>query len=108
MSARRLPDQITFGDKYGPAMSITTQAEADAYFELLVEHTMRMRRCDRAEAVKIEKCNLGYWAGYGYDRERVERLFRCQHPVFGSVIEQGHPTPERAFVLGLQAGRKAM
>jgi hypothetical protein len=31
---------ITIGEKYGPAMEIKAQAEADAYFEQCVEHCM--------------------------------------------------------------------
>lgn len=85
------PEKITIGDKYGPAMQITDQAEADAYFEKCVRHMMRYRPCARDEAERIERMNLGYFAGY-YDsetRERVERLFRCSHPVFGSIAERG-------------------
>jgi len=71
---------ITIGDKYGPAMIITEQAEADAYFERCVQHGMLFHT--RIEAEKIERINLGYYAGYynNETRERVERLFKCQHP----------------------------
>ena len=34
-------DQVTISDKYGPAMEITDQEEADAYFEACVKHCMR-------------------------------------------------------------------
>lgn len=53
-------DQITIGDKYDPAMKITDQAEADAYFELCVEHSMRFGN-DRAEAERIGG-GKGKWA----------------------------------------------
>lgn len=81
-----LPQQMTIGEKYDPAMRIDNQADADAYFELLVAHTMR-KGYDRPEAEKIERSNLGYYAGYGSHelRERVERLFKCAHPVFGKA-----------------------
>ncbi len=51
----------------------------------------------REEAEEIERANLGYWAGYyrPETRERVERLFRCAHPFFGSIAEKGPPTPEQ-------------
>lgn len=78
-----MPRQITIGDKYGPAMLISDQAHADAYFEECVSHTMSFGK-SREEAEKIEKANLGYFAGY-YSREtrgRVERLFRCAHPAW--------------------------
>ena len=95
-----LPDDITIGEKYGPAMKIEDQAEADAYFETLVEHHMRFGHArDAAEA--RERWNLGYYAGYfdNETRERVERLFGCAHPIFGPISE-GAPTPEEAFEMG--------
>lgn len=73
---------ITTGEKYGPAMEITDQATADDYFEKCVTHSMIFGNT-RKEAEDIERQNLGYYAGY-YDnetRERVERLFHCQHPL---------------------------
>lgn len=98
--------QITIGEKYGPAMKITDQAEADVYFEKCVEHTMGHGK-SREEAERIERSNLGYYAGY-YDsetRERVERLFRCSHPVFGSIAQNGPPTAEEAFRKGFEMGQ---
>ena len=102
---KSFPDNITIGDKYGPAMQITEQAEADDYFLACVEHTMR-HGADRAKAESIERGNLGYFAGYCNDeiRERVERLFRCAHPIFGSIVERGVPSPEAAFEAGRALG----
>ena len=101
-----MQDKITYGEKYDPAMKITDQAEADRYFNECVEHTMRMRPTDRADAERIERSNLGYWAGYcdNATRERVERLFRCAHPFFGAIAENGQPTPEEAFEMGEAMG----
>jgi hypothetical protein len=94
-----LPMKITIGDKYGPAMEMTDQAEADAYFERCVRHTSEWLFMEgkaksialaRPEAERIERINFGYFAGY-YDsatRQRVERLFRCAHPVFGALIAE--------------------
>lgn len=96
------PEHITIGDKYGPAMKITGHAEATAYFEKCVDHSVAAGR-SRPDAEYIERANLGYYAGY-YDnetRERVERLFNCSHPVFGKISAVGAPTTEEA----LQAGR---
>lgn len=100
-----LAREATFGEKYDPAMAITDQAEADGYFERLVEHRMSFGKT-REEAETIERSNLGYWAGYysHATRERVERLFRCEHPVFGSIAEKGPPTAEQAFEMGLRDG----
>ncbi|KKL20821.1 hypothetical protein LCGC14_2451610 [marine sediment metagenome] len=70
------PHRITIRLKYGPAMGITSPHEAAEYFEACVRHTMSHGRT-REEAEKVEKMNLGYFAGYygGKTRERVERLF---------------------------------
>jgi hypothetical protein len=94
---------ITIGDKYGPAMEITDQAEADAYFAECVQHTMDFGKT-REEAEAVERSNLGYFAGYYSEdtRRRVESLFHCAHAIFGSIAEKGPPTPEEA----LEAGRK--
>jgi len=89
--------EITIGDKYRPAMEIVDQTEADAYFERCVQHTMNFG-ADRVEAERIERINLGYYAGY-YDREtqeRVNRLFRTVHPIFGAV----RPTARQCFESG--------
>lgn len=79
----QLPDKITIGDKYGPAMEITDETEARVYFEKCVRHTMRMGKMSREKAENIERQSLGYYAGY-YSYEtmrRVERLFLARHPV---------------------------
>lgn len=102
-----LPHTITMGNKYGPAMTMADQAEADAYFEHLVQHGMEWGN-DRAEAERIERANLGYYAGY-YSHEtraRVERLFRCSHPVFGAIAKNGPPTPDQALKAGLEMGQR--
>lgn len=114
MTKEPLPDQITIGQKYEPAMKITDQADADAYFERCVEHCMRLLAREgetaaselRAKAENIERQNLGYFAGY-YDaatRARVERLFQCAHPFFGAIAERGAPTADEAFELGKRVG----
>lgn len=101
----KFPDLITMKDKYGPAMEITDQEEADAYFEACVEHGRRFN-LSREESEKIQRQNLAYYAGY-YDREtriRVERLFHCAHPVFGKA-EVSVPTAEEAFQAGVDLAR---
>ena len=101
----KFPDEISMGDKYGPALKIETQADADEYFAACVEHNMRLSGRSREEAERVERANLGYFAGY-YDLEdrlRVERLFACAHPVFGKAAN-GEPTPEEAFEMGQKAG----
>ena len=95
-------ESVTYAEKYDPAMSITEQAEADAYFERCVLHHMSFG-IERADAERFERGNLAYWAGY-YDNEtraRVERLFHCEHPIFGSIEKNGPPTAATAFRMGL-------
>ena len=98
-----LPRRATIGELYDPAMKMTDQAEADAYFARLVErHMMVDPKLTREQVESIQRKNLGYYAGY-YDaetRERVERLFVCAHPVFGPITTRGQPTAEEAFGLG--------
>lgn len=92
---------ISIGDKYGPAMKMTSQEVANAYFKECVAHTMGFGK-SREEAEDTERGNLGYYAGY-YDSEtraRIERLFQCAHPVFGAIAERGEPTAEEALAAG--------
>ena len=97
-----LPKEITIGDKYGPAMKITNQEDADKCFELLVRHSMENFGKTREEAEALERTNLGYYAGYysSETSERVQRLFNCVHPIFGKV--ENFSTPEEAFEMGKQ------
>ena len=105
---KALPEKITIGEKYDPAMRITDQAEADAYFQLCVDHSMTYHRKTREEAEALERANLGYYAGYSCadTRRQVERLFRCAHPIFGSVAKVGTPTPEEALQAGIDMATK--
>jgi len=101
-----LEDGITMDGKYRPAMKITEEAAADEYFEACVNHCIRMSGVTRLQAEVIEKTNLAYFAGY-FDEEtrrRVERLFNCVHPFFGSIKEQGAPEPDVAFNMGIAIG----
>lgn len=79
---------VTIGTKYDYAMMITDEAEAQSYFEACVKHTMAMGK-SRADSECIERINLGYYAGYysNETRQRVERLFNCEHPMFGKATE---------------------
>ena len=106
-NTKLLPENMTIGEKYSPAMEITNAEVAKEYFESLVEHTMRLSGLTRLEAEQIERTNLGYFAGYyGHEvRLRVERLFSCTHPIFGSVAN-GAPTLEEAIEAGKRKGAK--
>lgn len=98
---------LTIGEIYGPAMKITDHLEAAAYFAAMVKASMQKFGHDRDIAESNARESLGYYAGY-YDnetRKRVERLFMCAHPVFGSIEEKGAPGPDAAFRMGLDAAK---
>lgn len=104
----RLPEKLTIGEAYRPAMNLTEQADADAYFERLVERQMRVFGRTPAEAEDIERSNLGYYAGY-YDHEtriRVERLFACRHPMLPPAREGALPASE-VFARGVESARRS-
>jgi hypothetical protein len=90
-------------------MAIEDLQLANRYFERCVEHMMRVRPCERAEAEQIERAHLGYYAGYYSDetRARVERLFACAHPVFGAIETFGPMTPDAALRSGMDRGTAA-
>lgn len=93
---------LTVGEVLGTAMTITDQEDAKQYFEAYVNYLVECHGIKRSTAENSAKANLGYYAGY-YDnetRERVERLFLCEHPIFGNIKENGVPTPEEAFNMG--------
>ncbi len=104
-------DGSTVGECYRPACEKKdmTQAEADEYFEALVNYCVRQDiDMKRPKAEAIQRANLGYYAGY-YDnatRERVERLFKCSHPIFGGISTYGTPSAEVALEIGKKIGAK--
>lgn len=102
----RFPPRVGVRDKYGPAMLIEDQTEADCYFEACVVHAVELG-LPREKAEEQERSNLAYFAGYYGDdvRARVERLFRCAHPIFGPIA-RGKPTPEEAFRAGYELGQR--
>ncbi len=99
-----LPDEMTIKESYEPCSKIMTKAEADEYFERLVERGMRISGKSREETEQIQRHNIGYYSGY-FDpvtMARMQELFCCAHPVFGRVTTEGIPSPEQA----VEAGKK--
>ena len=101
---------LTYGECLHPAMKITDKADAAQYLRDYVAYIqaalIEQPREDGMTAAQIASVNLGYFAGY-YDnetRERVERLFKCSHPIFGSIAAEGAPTAEEAFEAGRRMG----
>jgi len=100
---------IKLSTQYDIAMRLQTEDEADSFLALLIaQHLSAAPERSREEAERIERDNLAYYAGY-FDHEtraRVERLFKCAHPIFGSIAEKGPPTAEEAFRLGKEMGER--
>lgn len=105
--------ELTTSDCLDQAMKIKDQKEADQYLKDYIEYMMdntkmTKEECDRILAgdimtfEAIAKYNIGYWAGYQDEetRARIEKLFDCEHPMFGKISELGIPTPEEAFECG--------
>lgn len=100
-----LPDRMTFGERYGPAMEVTTREEAAEYFNLCVERAMRVNpKLSREEAQAMERSNIGYWTGYygGETAHRVRQLYEFGHPIFGMT----NPTTDEAFQAGCDMAAK--
>lgn len=100
-------DSTPYNELIKAAMDVKTQEHADALFARILAAN-RGAGLVEEEALRVSRETLGYTAGY-YDnltRERVERLFRCVHPVFGSIAEKGPPSPELAFRLGQEMGER--
>lgn len=103
--------KLTMGDIYSPAMAITDPSEAARYLEKIVDYvtlyggSKKDREKPREEHIRIQKSNLGYYAGY-FDAEtmaRVNNAFNCVHPIFGGTM----PTAEEAFEAGRDTAERA-
>lgn len=101
-------DVLTYAEALGPAMKITDPEDAKQYKDDYIKFTQKIMDREGGEskstAEEVVNQNLGYYAGY-YDnatRLRVEKLFQCSHPVFGSIEKNGEPTPKEAFQTGFQ------
>jgi hypothetical protein len=105
-------ETLTYGEALGPAMEIKTRSEAMGYLDAYVAFIQKDIDANKFDpdgqtAAEIARHNLGYWAGYyGNDvRRRVEKLFSCAHPIFGSIAKNGIPTSREAFEMGLQISK---
>lgn len=81
------PRKMTIGECYDPAMKIRSKKMAEEYLEGLVKRDMKYFNKTRKEALQMELRNIGYYSGY-YNKStmiRVQKLFSCEHPVFGKI-----------------------
>lgn len=95
---------------YHVALAAVTQAQADSIFEEMIQCVMpALGRSGpfstlmiRAKCEELLRFNLGYIAAdCGNDvRARVELLYKCEHPIFGSLKELGNPEFEESLELG--------
>jgi hypothetical protein len=87
------------------AMQAQTEGEAAAHVAAIVEEMQRLTAepltAERLDAIARE--NIGYWAGYysHETRERVEKVYACEHPFFGKIAEYGAPSPTIALEAGM-------
>ena len=97
-------EQLTYGEILDPAMQIKDSQEAQKYLSDYIQWIQSDldQSGKKDDAAKIAKANLGYWAGYYSNdvRKRVEKLFLCEHPLFGSIEKNGPPTMKQAFEIG--------
>lgn len=80
------PENCTIGDMYFPAMKITSQEEADEYFEAAVQFSLKQNLgMSREEAERIQRFNFEYVSGYfdNETRRRIKKLFSCKHLIIG-------------------------
>lgn len=97
---------LSYTECLTPAMQIVDQSDADQYLADYVAYIEDNGRTPD-QALEIAKHNLGYFAGYfdNETRERVERLFKCAHPVFGAIAENGPPTFSQAIKAGMRLAK---
>lgn len=91
---------------YGPALAAKDESSAAEFFDALVTRNMRETNNSREQAEAIERHNLGYYLGYfnTATRARLEPLYKCRHPLFGTIAENGPPSFEEAFLAGVMRG----
>jgi len=96
------------------AMEITNKDDAKQYLNEYIKHIQKFIDSDdnrkNESAEETAKGNLGYYAGYYSNdvRERVEELFGCSHPLFGTIKENGIPTPKQAFEIGIKYSNRIL
>lgn len=104
-------DELSFHEIFEEALKIQTRSEAKQYLHDYAEWIKNKgaREEPIKEPIEIAKENFGYWAGYYSNevRRKVEGLFECEHPVFGSIEKNGPPTPAQAFALGLEMAARS-
>lgn len=77
---------LNFGQTLGTACEYIYDKEtAKKYWNALIKWHIKRTKDTKEKAIQIEASNLGYYKGY-YDGETIERvtkLFKVAHPIFG-------------------------
>lgn len=101
-------ETLSYGEALGPAMEIIDPEDAAQYFWEYVKYIEKnLEPGSDKSAYEIAKINIGYYAGYysAETRARIEMLFETEHPIFGSIAENGVPSPEEAYRKGLELAK---
>ena len=99
---------VSVGDKYNEVWKVKTREQAAEHFGRCVRHAMMHLGSSHEEAIRDEKQNIGYYAGYGSDkhRARIEKLYDTRHPVFGAIADTGKIDPQLAHGRGVWLAKK--
>jgi hypothetical protein len=91
--------------RYLESALVQTREEAAAYYEKLIEIEVTEEFRDRAVATILVRWHIGYSFGYqiAEERDRLERLYDIDHPVLGSIRENGVPDLVKLFTAGAEA-----
>jgi hypothetical protein len=103
-------EELSFHEIFEQALKIETKKDATQYMADYVKW-IQNKSWDKPlikEPLDIARENFGYWAGYYSNdtRRKIESLFECEHPYFGSIEKNGPPTPKQAFEMGLAIGER--
>ncbi len=93
---------LTLTEIFDTAKKIKSEEGASLLVRAAVLDLFKQTDDTEEDLDKAVRQNLAYMAGYcGTDvRERIEKLFKCEHPVFGSIAEMGVPTSRESFMCG--------
>ena len=99
----------TMEEIFNTALDIAKTADSDrcqAFLTSYIKYIMSENNCNIAEAERIAKSNLGYFAGYYSSEvyETINKAYGAVHPVFG--CNPFDLSPEEVYRKGLEAGRK--
>jgi hypothetical protein len=106
-------DSLTYGECLKPIFKIMEKEDAMQYkrdYIVFIQKDIELNQkdADGKTAEEIANNNIGYYTGYcsAVERARIEDLFECKHPIFGSIKENGLPLIPQAFAIGKQIAER--